>query len=352
MHLFPKSIRLPEQARGKVVYLDMNHWISLAQAEVGHPKGVEFQIVLEACLAAADAGTAVFPLSQHIYNETRKAPERGSRDLAGIMERLSSFHFVMHRTEVAKHETEALLDEILWPGESPIPPADYVSPHGPLAAGGFVERSLDRVKILVGQGEEARDITNEFRMKLREMAEKNWRGMNRDILTGSPPAEGGSLETYEWVADDHKRLARLLDDEPALREPQELRRCVAAIELDKMQDIFSQSLGTRLAARDLDTSTLDVQTKSHILRVTRQLDRMPSFDTAVSLQVSLHRNSKHSWKSNHVFDIETLAITVPYCDVVVTDKEMQDHVARTGLDERMGTCVIRELRDLPGILKQ
>ena len=42
----------------------------------------------------------------------------------------------------------------------------------------------------------------------------------------------------------------------------------------------------------------------------------------------------------------TVASAVPYCDVVVTDREMASLVRRTKLDKRLGTIVLHRLEDL------
>lgn len=79
----------------------------------------------------------------------------------------------------------------------------------------------------------------------------------------------------------------------------------------------------------------------------RAFDSMPSFDVSVSLKTAYHRNPAHRWKPNHVLDIDALASTVPYCDIVVTDKEAASHVIRTGLADRLETTVLSSLADLP-----
>ena len=56
--------------------------------------------------------------------------------------------------------------------------------------------------------------------------------------------------------------------------------------------------------------------------------------------------SRHRWKPNRVHDIDALASTVPYCDVVVTDKEAASHLAQTGVAGRFQTTVLSRVEDL------
>jgi hypothetical protein len=75
-------------------------------------------------------------------------------------------------------------------------------------------------------------------------------------------------------------------------------------------------------------------------------DSMPSFDVSVSMKAAYHRNPKHRWKPNHIQDIDALAETVPYCDIVVTDNEETSHLKQTGVAERLGTTVLSRVTDL------
>ena len=61
-------------------------------------------------------------------------------------------------------------------------------------------------------------------------------------------------------------------------------------------------------------------------------------------------NSTQMWTANDVYDIDALAIAVPYCDVVVTEKACHHVLTTAGLDRRMRTAILRRLDDLPTAL--
>ena len=73
---------------------------------------------------------------------------------------------------------------------------------------------------------------------------------------------------------------------------------------------------------------------------------MPSLDVSVTLKESLHRDPTHKWTNNDVHDIKSLALATPYCDVVVTDREMKSHAVRKKLPERYNTVVLADLSEL------
>lgn len=73
---------------------------------------------------------------------------------------------------------------------------------------------------------------------------------------------------------------------------------------------------------------------------------MPSTDVSMTLKTAWHRNRDKPWSANDIYDIDAMALAVPYCDVVVTEKACHHALVSTGMDMRMNTVL---LRDLPGL---
>ena len=65
-----------------------------------------------------------------------------------------------------------------------------------------------------------------------------------------------------------------------------------------------------------------------------------------TLKTSLHRDPNHKWTNNDFYDIGALALTIPYCDAVLTDRSMKSHVDRHNLSQQYGTAVLSRLDDL------
>jgi hypothetical protein len=130
---------------------------------------------------------------------------------------------------------------------------------------------------------------------------------------------------------------RRFDTEPAWRGSR-IRDVIAAREVViEMQGMLSEALDAR------GVTLLEVFPDPEHARA---LDRMPSFDVSVTLKAAYHRNPAHKWKPNHIHDIDALAATVPYCDVVVTDREAAACANDTGLAERLDTVVCSSLDNL------
>ncbi|MDA5147517.1 hypothetical protein PEM37_39125 [Streptomyces sp. AD681] len=79
-------------------------------------------------------------------------------------------------------------------------------------------------------------------------------------------------------------------------------------------------------------------------------DRIPSLRIAVDLKTQLFRNTARRWNLNTVHDIDAVSLAVPYCHVVVPDREIADLLDRSHAGPSNGTRVLRGLRDLPDAL--
>lgn len=82
----------------------------------------------------------------------------------------------------------------------------------------------------------------------------------------------------------------------------------------------------------------------------RAMNSMPSFDVAVTIKTAYHRDPMHRWTTNDIADIDALGSTLPYCDVVATDKAVAAAVTRTKLANRLGTVVLSRTSDIVNYL--
>lgn len=155
-YVWPETLHRPPRPP-QIVYLDLNHWITLAKALVGHPGGEDSLWVLESCVDAVTRGTAVFPISDTIYFEISKISQyRQRRDLREAIEQISRYMVVTARPVVSTHEIEAILDSWVGANPHPINHMDYLDWGVSRAfgkVGGFRIRSSDGA-----------DVTDEARL--------------------------------------------------------------------------------------------------------------------------------------------------------------------------------------------
>ena len=251
------------------------------------------------------------------------------------------------------HEIEALLDGLHGPSPDPVNTMDYLD-WGIMRALGM----HGGVKVVDREG---KDVTAEARQRYAggpdefdRIVDESALQLNRNVLDGPAPEEEPEfrakgyrperiLETFEQEASDESNFARLLDEDPRLRRGR-LRDAVSA------REVFfhiNSILSNAASVRGLKGFDNVIQGSPEPRRA---LDAMPSFDVSVTLKTAIHKNPNHRWKNNHIHDINALAVTLPYCDLVLTDREMAAFVTRSQLDQRLGTMVLHDLRDLVGIL--
>jgi hypothetical protein len=315
----------------------------------GHREGEAAAEVLTGCLAALEGGKAVFPISDSIYFEISKiATPRQRRDMREVIETLSRFMVVTSRSVVSWHEIEALLDRIVGPSAKPVNRMDYLD--------WGVARALGMVggfKVRSSLGE---DLTTEVREAYpdgpvafdRRLAEAELE-LNRRVLEGPPHSKESDLRELGWdprgqfeVAErralqEIEQVGRF-DQDPRWRRGR-IRDVVAAREVFiEINDALSRGLAERGATLEaIFPRPGDIH---------NAVDSMPSFDVAVTLKTEYHRDPLHRWTPNDIHDIDAMGSTLPYCDIVVTDKAVASHVKRTDLARRLDTIVLWRLADL------
>ena len=348
--IWPPLLELPP-ADMLIVYLDLNHWIGLAQALAGHPKGAAHGDVLQACRAARSAGKVLFVLSGTIYAEVQKIKDpMQRRRLAEVMEELTDFSTLVSRIVVMELEFSALLDPI----------AKLLNP---LSKAPLVGRGI-RHSFGLGSGFSIKgpsgDETDSFRRRYGAeafdvlMADATL-NMERSILRG--PVDGDDENALRALGYEPERPAavaesraaqerefkKILDADPKWRRGR-LHDLVSARELIvEFQDICPRALEERgLVLTDV---MWDPESARRLVR------SMPSTDVSIALKTAWHRNGQRTWTVNDICDIDALALATPYCDVVVTEKACRHILSTAKMDERMNTSLLYRLADLPIVLQ-
>jgi hypothetical protein len=350
---WPATLRRPAESR-PIVYLDLNHWISLAKATVGHAHGDAFKECLEKCQSAVNSGRAMFVLAGAHYSEILKVGfPRQRRDLADVMESLTRFRALVSRVTIMKLELAAALDFAL--GLTPRDPEVALIGYGVCHAfgqsnGGF--RIRDRAT-----GE---DVTPHFRQKygpekfdaymanaLLEFERSNLRGPQDETelqkLQNLGYAPQQALQVARNRANEERTQTLRLDGEgPWRRErlPDVVSARELLIEFQNMAPTAFQERGVGL--EDVLTSPA---------AGVAFMRSMPSTDVSIALKTAWHRNRDKPWSANDIYDIDAMALAVPYCDVVVTEKACHHALVSTGMDTRMKTVLLRDLQSLVSTLR-
>jgi len=309
----------------------------------GHPAG----ILRESGRQHHRRGEAVFPLSATHYVEMSGVQDPRQRAaVAAVMEELSGFQVLLGRVTIAELEIDGMLDALLG--------AKTRDPRIPLLGTGF-GRAFGIRGGLVIRDTEGNDCSSSMRDRMGEseferfMAEAN-QTMERAMLAGPPDEELPALRAMGYAPEATHQMTE--------QRAQQEREQAARLNAD---DRWRRGrLRDAIGARELASEWIDQITRAVIARdtnigeVVREdrtmmrafADGMPSSRVAISLKTRYHRNGQHQWTSNDIHDIDALAVAVPYCDAVFTDKAARNALAASAEIRPLGTFLPRRPREL------
>ena len=336
------------------VYLDQWVWIRLARAANGEPRDASDLRVFAAVQDAAAAGVA-FPLSMTHRIETSKiASPRQRMDVARTMASISHCRTLRARKALLRHQMlhamhltfglrpfrpqppEALGTGFRWafdgePGHGVLcgPDGAVVDPATIAGMPEFLRKAnqLTEMMLLAGPGDE----------EIGELREHyGYRPEAMDVI---------EADRLEWETS----YVEILAEHPASKA--ELRVRLQARELiHEHLAMFQALLGeyhiSLNRAVGYNPDRPDVSRR----RMVAFADAVPSLRIAVDLKVELFRVAAKPWNMNAVHDIDALSMAVPYCHVVVPDREMASLLSRSRAAERHGTQIITALPHLPDAL--
>jgi hypothetical protein len=337
------------------VYLDQWVWIRLTRAANGEPRVDSDLQVLTAVQDAVEKGVA-FPLSTTHYIETSKINNPRQRlDIARVMASISHCRTLRARKVLLRHQMlhamhlafgrpafrpqvpDVLGMGVRWAFDGEPGPLFLRGPDGridPTTIDGMPEflrksNQLAEMMILAGPGDEEVGI-------LRQQY-GYWPEATIEV-------EASRLEWESSYVD-------LLADHPASRA--ELRVRLQARELLHEHLAMFQELTSEYRINlSREVGYNPDRPKVSRCRMVSFADTIPSMRIAVDLKVELFRNPTKPWTMNAIHDIDALSMAIPYCHVVVPDREMDNLLSRSRTGFRHGTKIITTLADLPDALPE
>lgn len=331
------------QMSGTVVYLDLNHWVTLSGAKAGLPRFAASVAAYEQLRSMLASGRITIVLCGALYREVAKIGPFDRRvRLADVMGELTSFRSVASLTDLVPMEFAFALNRAIgrpmFPKRVPVfgVGAGFASGRPDLHATlrTPVDPRLPRDEPLDAlEGATLDEVETESRLLLEY-------GMLRGPGAVVPPGfDPGPMREM-----DEDRLARELElRDNLLKDP---------VWRDRLDDIVAArclygELGDQLPGL-LDQAGLTVDGFFDRGKdfVTRIIDDVPVLATENLLRERNHRDFNRTFKGNDIYDSDALRVAVPYCDIVVTDRDAAAAVKSTGAATRYGTVVLSSLEQL------
>lgn len=321
----------------------------MARALVGRPRVAGDDEVLEAIRAASAAGVA-FHLSATHYEETLRITDPNQRrDLATVMAIVSEMRTIRNQTDLVRHQFLCALHETV--GRPTFRPA----PIEPLGVGAYWafrgQHAFLRVIDAEGRVDETAD--GEWLRRINQYAEAA-------LLAGPTDedvaflAEDGYVDPRSHETAPGNRLAweQLLEERLAEERrpaPAELRVWLLARELsheylDLLNALFAEY---RLSLSAISPVADGVDSRKRIVAF---VERVPTLRISADMKLEVFRDSNRRWSWNMLRDIDALSLAIPYCDVVVTDRDAAALAHRTQAPNRHSTIVTSRLGELVEML--
>ncbi len=331
-----------------VVYLDTNHWVALAQARTGHSSGARVRSCYEALRELTATGDVQVVLSAASYMELALAVNgpRRRTDLADVMSEISRFWALRRRSQLVGPQMEVALHNRL--GRPMFPDKPRVVNRGAMWAldGRVSFPQLDNTP------EEIEGFVTQLGADtLARLLWLNSETMEYGLLRGVAPSEVARVAGYNLDP------VRLVEEERTRRDLDLEQRLAADPSLKgRLEDILwarelywelGAELPATLAKANLSIDSFFWKGKDWIADL---LKDMPSLAVDRALRRQTLKNGSRPWSTNDQRDLDHLSISVPYCDIVVTEKHAVDALKRAGLDSRLNTKLLTDLSELEEII--
>lgn len=310
----------------RFVYLDQNHWIYLAQDYWGKPHKPDHKGLAARLLDAVKSDRVRLPLSTIHFIEHLRAESAARRHrLAQVFDRFSRGWHMASWSSVLPVEIHRAVANAL--GERSTMPRPEVFGKGFLFGLGPKERAL----LLEGRTEQQLNLLQSITALPEAIL---------DLLTY--PNEAGRGRQNAMVIESSRANAAAVEELRSLRKSH-------STEVHRR----AQYAGYMLHHQELIFPALDAigRTRDEFLSLgleglTAFWSSVPSLDVDCELTLYRDRQWSKSVNPNDVRDIGHLALAIPYCEVVVTERFWARAAEETGLAKKYGTVVCTDLTEV------
>lgn len=303
------------------IYLDQRDWISLSRAHHGHPLGARYQPVLHRLEQEVESGRVELPLSSIHFLETAQDPdvERRGR-LAAVMTVLSRCRTMAPLSTVMRPKLRRQIARAL----AYVLPAKDIEIFGIGVHHAFGQPAGDPVLLLPAA----------FREILA--SPPGW-------LTASEQAK--AAETMKTIRGRRETQAqgieRWRNAAKQVSRPVRNRSYAAEVWVDNLD------LVNELAKIGTPSSVMTALGRE---RLTKIVQSVPEIDVKMALVAERNEHWDRAVDVNDDRDIDAVALAVPNCDIVVTERFWCELVERHRLAIRYDTKMIDDLTRLPELL--
>ena len=317
-----------------IVYLDQNKWIDLVKARVGHAEGQKYQVVLEKIYDVVERDKAIFPLSWLHFVETRKKRDLKKRkELAEVMAEVSQGIAIIPKSQIMNWELQRAIAWVF--GETPSPlPAVYGYGMSMIFGRNFLEKEMNK-----------RPDGNSDDLRKRARAILSSKEATVSFLVGDD--EKFTTKIVRGLEEINKqfvvKMEKSREDDRGRTDDLQERVYMGILTLE-IQPKLIQALGYYGKTMN-DLFALGLE------NIRKLFHDIPTIDVEIELALILNKHWDRKFKVNDTADVAFASISIPYCDVVVTEVFLKTLAMRQKIDKKYNTAILSDLNDLLPILE-
>ena len=326
---------LNDESKPLIIYLDQNKWIDLARAHHNRSNGNQYKSILQKVMEAIESKKAIFPLSAVHLAETQKNSNTLRRKrLAKVMATISQSWSI-------------LLDEIIMTTGIQISAAKlfgFTPPQMPNVFGHGIHFALgiDLHQLMTRVSNDPFATSDNF-LHLFETFTSTPQ-MTEYFLSGIGNKESELIdvkrkyeESLSKFADATEKFRAQLKSD--FHSESSHRNLYIANLLIVIGELINRVLS--VYGKTLD----DIISMGEGVLVDF-IGSVPNLDVETELVLRRNVNWNRKIDKNDLADISVLSITIPYCDIVVTENIWKDLTVRSGLDKKYNTVVLSTINEL------
>ncbi len=343
--IWPTELRMPARPP-LLIHLDLAQWIRFGRVVQGQGEPA-YADLLEALRQAIQAGQVRIVLTGAQYSEVTKIKDPAQRRaLASVIEELTDFTYLVSHVDVLRLELQTTLDNLTGTRGLGWTPTDLLGKSALNVVG-----RVGGLQII----QEGEDVTAKMLAADPSWAERLAtmnRMAERMLLQGPDDQEAAEIRAggyqpelvEQQIVDNAALEAAWSTQIEKYRGTYVMRDLVIAryLNLELMEMLVHELMARGIQIDDIFTTPE---------AGTRFLMSMPSSAVTVSMKAQYHQDPNRRWSANDLYDIDALALALPYCDIVFADASAQDAALRRGLDTHFDTMLPRRPKELTSLLR-
>lgn len=311
------------------IYLDLNMWIDL------YDRDEDDQVRRWVENKVADEEIAIPLIDTLLYEEGKYESEKGRNDLFEYMRDISNYCTLRNYFGVHQFEIERYVSGIAGNHEYDL--------ENKVRGRGMDHLFGDWTVNIDGEDAIENDLIDDHVIKKIDRLLKEKPGFEAAVKASEELHEG---EDYTWernLFEEIQERNKKLDEE--FNDTKRRRRY---IHFEHFQEVVRQDLSLEILKQGVMYDPFAYDFKKYVNQgdefVETLLRLFPSHYTYVTLKNA--RDVQQGGKPNDIYDIISLAVAIPYSDVVVTEAFWKTTAERQDLDEEYGTVVLDSLEAL------